>query len=133
MSNKLTNTEDKVKFIIALFEYYQPKLTLEEQKLLLQKWLKSCILEEEYEMAKAIKDKTDYIILNLNSVPQRFEGGIDMEFISQGPLNFKNELFNDMPMVEEEITPPKKEKLSIYKRMIIWFKKVFNGTINKRI
>jgi len=133
MSNKLTNTKDKVKFIITLFEYYQPKLTIEEQKLLLQKWLRSCILEEEYEMAKAIKDKTDYIILNLNSVPQRFEGGIDMEFISQGPLNFKNELFNDLPMVEEEVISPKKEKLSIYKRMIIWFKKVFNGRINKRI
>lgn len=131
MSNKLSNPEDKVKFILTLFEYYQPKLTIAEQISLLDKWLKSCIIEEEYEMAKAIKDKSKYVLDNMENVPQRLEGGIDLSFMSNGPLNFGSEFFNEQPMVEEEVVPIKKQKLSIYSKITSWIIKKFYGIIKK--
>ena len=115
---------DKVDFILEAFHQINSKLTVPEQVVLLTLWTESCVNYEEFEMAAALKKEMDFIINNPHEVEQRIEGDLDMDFIlNNNPfLNVNKE--NVKP--EEKI---KKEKPSIYKRIINKIKRFFKWRI----
>ena len=90
------STEEKIKFLKGIFNFYQPTLHILEQIALLTIWEERCVEEEEYEMAKAVKDMMNYIQKNPNKVPQRLTG------LEKIPI-----------------------KLTIFGKIKKWFKKLF--------
>lgn len=118
----------KVEFIKALFELHQPKLNVVEQIAILTVWIEACIEREEYEMAGALTKIMNNIQENPSSVPQRLEGDLNLDpQLETDPLHhFSGDEHNTDDL-------DKNNKPSIYKRIINWFKKVFNSRFNKRI
>jgi hypothetical protein len=110
MSNK-----EKVKLIISLFKVYQPTLNIPEQIALLTMWMESCIEKEEYEMAGALKKQMGEIQKNPSKVPQRLSGELNNDILINNPLSGYGK---HIPLI-------KKKKISIYKRITNFFKKVF--------
>ena len=70
---KYFTVEEKTNFIKHMFRYYQPTLNIIEQITLLTLWEEICVVQEEYEMAKIVKDEMDYIINNQDKVIQKLE------------------------------------------------------------
>lgn len=95
--NNLETKEGKINFLMGLFKYYQPTLTLPEQIGLLTLWEEVFVTEEEYEIAQVIKNKITEIQQNQNTVPQK--GLVVFELVE------------------------KQKKPSFFKRFFIWVKK----------
>jgi hypothetical protein len=70
---KYFTVEEKTNFIKHMLRYYQPTLNIIEQITLLTLWEEICVVQEEYEMAKIVKDEMDYIINNQDKVIQKLE------------------------------------------------------------
>ena len=120
---KLETSEEKVNFIVGIFRFYQPTLSLPEQIVLLTLWEESCVEKEEFEMAGAIKNEMDKIMKNPEKTPQRIKGDLDVtKLIKNNPLL----IHNKKPI---EVKKTKKEKPSIYKRIINKIKRVFKWRI----
>ena len=73
MENKLESSEDKIRFVVGMFKFYQPTLTIPEQIALLTLWESSCVKAEEYEMASAIVNQINKIQEQPENVPQRID------------------------------------------------------------
>lgn len=96
---KLEKTEDKINFIINMFKHHQHDLTIPEQIALLTLWEESLVINEEYEMAGAVKKEMDKIISKFNTI------------------DIKNE--KQLYKKEQVI------KISLYKKFFRWFRKIF--------
>ena len=72
--NKIGSIKFLIEILKGIFKFYQPTLHIVEQIALLTIWEERCVEEEEYEMAKAVKDMMNYIQKNPNKVPQRLTG-----------------------------------------------------------
>ena len=119
------NSETKIKFILSLFKFYQPNLTIPEQIELLLMWQKSCVEHEEYEMAAALKKELDKIKKKPNKAPQKKKSDASLEEIKEDPseIYFFEYGFDDEPTSVEEPEPVKK---SFIRRFLDFFKKLFN-------
>lgn len=119
------NSETKIKFILSLFKFYQPNLTVPEQIELLLMWQKSCVEHEEYEMAASLKKELDKIKKRPSRVPQKKKSDSTLNEIKQDPseIYFFEGGFDDTPTPVEEDKPLKK---SFIRRFIDFFKKLFN-------
>lgn len=109
----------KSRFIINLFRRYQPQLNIEEQITLLDTWMESCVLSEEYEMAETLLKEKNYIEKNTKNIPQRKKGEIDfLKILDHNPLypNRNKELVDT-----KEVNVPK----NFWSRIFEWFKSLF--------
>lgn len=70
----MDNMENKNEFIKRLFLYYKPILSKKKQIQLLSGWLKSCLIDEEYEMANTIK----FLICDVNNDIEVDDGNLSV-------------------------------------------------------
>tara|TARA_R110001606_G_scaffold371210_2_gene527925 strand:+ start:12 stop:404 length:393 start_codon:yes stop_codon:yes gene_type:complete len=130
MVNKLESSEDKIRFVVGMFKFYQPTLTIPEQIALLTLWESSCVKAEEYEMASAIINEITKIQEEPKNVPQRIKtsefdiGGLELDLnnLEKEPI-FIIKKDRD---VEELFTKIDKKK-SFWVRIKDWFKKLTNN------
>ncbi len=126
MENKLESSEDKIRFVVGMFKFYQPTLTIPEQIALLTLWESSCVKAEEYEMASAIVNQINKIQEQPENVPQRIDNS---EFDIDGlELDIDNLEKEPIFIIKKERNPEyifnKKKKRSIWGRIKDWFKKL---------
>lgn len=126
MENKLESSEDKIRFVVGMFKFYQPTLTIPEQIALLTLWESSCVKAEEYEMASAIINEITKIQEQPENVPQRIDNS---EFDIDGlELDIDNLEKEPIFIIKKERNPEdifnKKKKSSIWGRIKDWFKKL---------
>lgn len=114
--NSLEKTEDKVNFIVTMFKHYQVDLTIPEQIGLLTVWEESCVLNEEYEMANALKKEMEKIQKKPSEVPQKNILQFNFDDVVEDP-------FIIIDRKEEYI---KKTKPVFYIRFFRWVKSLFN-------
>lgn len=81
--NSLEKAEEKVRFIVGLFKFYQPTLNVVEQIALLTLWEESCVLQEEYEIAEALLNEMKIIQNNPKDVPQKLDSDISYEIVEK--------------------------------------------------
>lgn len=126
MENKLESSEDKIRFVVGMFKFYQPTLTIPEQIALLTLWEESCVKAEEYEMASAVINEITKIQEQPENVPQRIDNS---EFDIDGlELDLDNLEKEPIFIIKKERNPEdifnKKKKKSIWGRIKDWFKKL---------
>lgn len=108
--NSLEKTEAKVKFIVGMFKFSQTKLTIVEQIALLTVWEESCVIQEEYEIAGALKKEMKKIQENPFDTPQKNILQVKPKDITDDPINITNK--------KEVYTP-------FYVKLFNWFKGLF--------
>tara|TARA_Y100001937_G_scaffold105848_1_gene147026 strand:- start:17 stop:406 length:390 start_codon:yes stop_codon:yes gene_type:complete len=126
MENKLESSEDKIRFVVGMFKFYQPTLTIPEQIALLTLWESSCVKAEEYEMASAIVNQINKIQEQPENVPQRVDTS---EFDIDGlELDINNLEKEPIFIIKKERNPEdifnKKKKRSVWGKIKDWFKKL---------
>jgi len=130
MENKLESSEDKIRFVVGMFKFYQPTLTIPEQIALLTLWESSCVKAEEYEMASAIINEITKIQEQPKNVPQRIKTSeFDIDGLELDLNNLEKEpifIIKKDRDVEELLTKIDKKK-SIWVRIKDWFKKLTNN------
>lgn len=130
MVNKLESSEDKIRFVVGMFKFYQPTLTIPEQIALLTLWESSCVKAEEYEMASAIINEITKIQEEPKNVPQRIKASeFDIDGLELDLNNLEKEpifIIKKDRDVEELLTKIDKKK-SIWVRIKDWFKKLTNN------
>ena len=112
MTNRLDTVDGKVDFIVGIFNFYQPTLSIPEQIALLTLWEASFVLEEEYEMASAIINEIAKIQENPTETPQKIIGSN----VGLGKIQ-------KIPSLAH-----KKIKIPFYVKLFYWFKKLFKHT-----
>ncbi len=130
MENKLESSEDKIRFVVGMFKFYQPTLTIPEQIALLTLWESSCVKAEEYEMASAIINEITKIQEEPKNVPQRIKTSeFDIDGLELDLNNLEKEpifIIKKDRGVEELFTKIDKKK-SFWVRIKDWFKKLTNN------
>ncbi len=130
MENKLESSEDKIRFVVGMFKFYQPTLTIPEQIALLTLWESSCVKAEEYEMASAIINEITKIQEEPKNVPQRIKTSeFDIDGLELDLNNLEKEpifIIKKDRDVEELLTKIDKKR-SIWVRIKDWFKKLTNN------
>ena len=130
MENKLESSEDKIRFVVGMFKFYQPTLTIPEQIALLTLWESSCVKAEEYEMASAIINEINKIQEQPKKVPQRIKTSeFDIDGLELDLNNLEKEpifIIKKDRDVEELLTKIDKKR-SIWVRIKDWFKKLTNN------
>lgn len=130
MENKLESSEDKIRFVVGMFKFYQPTLTIPEQIALLTLWESSCVKAEEYEMASAIINEITKIQEQPKNVPQRIKTSeFDIDGLELDLNNLEKEpifIIKKDRDVEELLTKIDKKR-SIWVRIKDWFKKLTNN------
>ena len=130
MENKLESSEDKIRFVVGMFKFYQPTLTIPEQIALLTLWESSCVKAEEYEMASAIINEINKIKEQPKKVPQRIKTSeFDIDGLELDLNNLEKEpifIIKKDRDVEELLTKIDKKR-SIWVRIKDWFKKLTNN------
>ena len=117
MTNKINTTEEKIEFIIGIFKFYQPTLSVPEQIALLTLWEVSCVKVEEYEMASAIIKEMKKIQKNPAEVPQKILfSESNIENLKQSPLFI---------IENKDFIFKKNNKKPFYKKIFEWIKKLF--------
>lgn len=117
MTNKINTTEEKIEFIIGIFKFYQPTLSVPEQIALLTLWEVSCVKVEEYEMASAIIKEMKKIQKNPAEVPQKILfSESNIENLKQSPLFI---------IENKDFIFKKNNKKPFYKKIFDWIKNLF--------
>ncbi len=81
--DSLEKTEDKVNFMVGLFKFHQPTLTIVEQVALLTVWEESCVLQEEYEIAEALLNEMFIIQNNPSEAPQKSDSDVSYDIVEK--------------------------------------------------
>jgi len=117
MTNKINTRKEKVTFIVGMFRFHQPTLSIPEQIALLTLWEESCVNAEEYEMASAIVKEIRDIQSQPMKVPQKELFSLsNIEELKQSPLFI---------IENKDFIFKKNNKKSFFKKIFYWFKNLF--------